>query len=167
MNRLSNTDIPENILPCPYCRIIVKKLEPNRVYTQNQIAELVKDDMTRKTALLHINDLITLGFLENHAIHKRPKQLVLNTFNIAVKIQQNDTEIKRLKKLPAMPDKYLKTLTELATSMSHDLNEDLSVVYAKLLHIEPSTLISILHSIEEKKNTLEASEINRQDYSKS
>lgn len=126
---------------------------------------MARDDMTRKTALLHINDLITLGFLENRAIHKRPKQLVLNTFNIAVKIQQSNTEFKHLEKLPAIPDRYLKTLTELATSMSHDLNEDLSVVYAKLLDIEPSTLISILHSIEEKKNTLEASKISHQDYS--
>ena len=143
--------IPETILPCPYCRIIIKELEQNKIYTQNEIADLVKSDMTRKTALLHIHDLLNLKFLEDRAIHKKPKQIMLDTFNIAVEIARYNRKTQDTNSLiSASPLSSLsmeEQIMVMAASklISKDLNEAYEEILTKLTQIDHSILTSVLH----------------------
>lgn len=150
-------DIPEHILPCPYCRIIIRKLEPSKVYTQNEIAELVKNDMSRKTALLHINELFRLNFLEDHAIHKKPKQIMLNTFTIALEITKSEEKIREANPLSSFSPREQLMIREVSKAIRDDLKDPYDEILTKLMQIDRSILISVLHLLE--KN-LDIKEIN-------
>ena len=128
---------------------------PNKIYTQNEIAELVKNDMTRKTALFHIHDLFNLNFLEDHAIHKKPKQIMLNTFNIAVEITKNTQKTRETVSFFSLSGHEQIMVMAAAEAISQDLKEPLEQVISKLTQIDHSILTSVLHLMEKNPQITE------------